>query len=85
MEANELQVVEFKIKKIVPAKIESNIEELENFMAGVKEKYRGWIVTEDEIKFATEERTKLNKLEKILSEERKRIQKEATTDIEKFM
>lgn len=85
MEANELQVVEFKIKKIVPAKIESNIEELENFMAGVKEKYRGWIVTEDEIKFATEERTKLNKLEKILSEERKRIQKEANTDIEKFM
>lgn len=85
MEVNELQVVEFKIKKIVPAKIESNIEELENFMAGVKEKYRGWIVTEDEIKFATEERTKLNKLEKILSEERKRIQKEANTDIEKFM
>lgn len=85
METNELQVVEFKIKKIVPAKIESNIEELENFMAGVKEKYRGWIVTEDEIKFATEERTKLNKLEKILSEERKRIQKEANTDIEKFM
>lgn len=85
METNELQVVEFKIKKIVPAKIESNIEELENFMAGVKEKYRGWIVTEDEIKFAAEERTKLNKLEKILSEERKRIQKEANTDIEKFM
>ena len=85
METNELQVVEFKIKKIVPAKIESNIEELENFMAGVKEKYRGWIVTEDEIKFATEERTKLNKLEKILYEERKRIQKEANTDIEKFM
>ena len=85
MEANELQVVEVKIKKIVPAKIESNIEELENFMAGVKEKYRGWIVTEDEIKFAAEERTKLNKLEKILSEERKRIQKEANTDIEKFM
>lgn len=85
MEANELQVVEFKIKKIVPAKIESNIEELENFMAGVKEKYRGWIVTEDEIKFATEERTKLNKLEKILSEERKRIQKEANADIEKLI
>ncbi len=85
METNELQVVEFKIKKIVPAKIESNIEELENFMAGVKEKYRGWIVTEDEIKFAAEERTKLNKLEKIFSEERKRIQKEANTDIEKFM
>lgn len=85
METNELQVVEFKIKKIAPAKIESNIEELENFMAGVKEKYRGWIVTEDEIKFAAEERTKLNKLEKILSEERKRIQKEANTDIEKFM
>jgi putative DNA double-strand break repair rad50 ATPase (fragment) len=85
METNELQVVEFKIKKIVPAKIESNIEELENFMAGVKEKYRGWIVTEDEIKFAAEERTKLNKLEKILSEERKRIQKEANTDIEKLI
>jgi hypothetical protein len=85
MEANELQVVEFEIKNLVPAKIESNIEELESFMTAVKEKYRGWIVTKNEIKIATEERTKLNKLEKTISEERKRIQKEANADIEKLI
>lgn len=85
MEAKELQVVEFEIKKLTPAKIESNIEELENFMIAVKEKYHSWIVTEDEIKIATEERTKLNKLEKAISEERKRIQKEANADIEKLI
>ena len=85
MEAKELQVVEFEIKKLTPAKIECNIEEVEIYMTAVKEKYNGWIVTEDGIDFAKKERTKLNKLEKILSEERKRIQKEANTDIEKFM
>lgn len=85
MGTNELQVVEFEIKNLVPAKIESNIEELESFMTAVKEKYRGWIVTENEIKIATEERTKLNKLEKTISEERKRIQKEANADIEKLI
>ena len=85
MEAKELQVVEFEIKNLVPAKIESNIEELEKFMVAVKEKYNGWIVTEDEIKTATEERTKLNKLEKTISDERKRIQKEANADIEKLI
>lgn len=85
MGAKELQVVEFEIKNLVPAKIESNIEELEKFMVAVKEKYNGWIVTEDEIKIATEERTKLNKLEKTISDERKRIQKEANADIEKLI
>lgn len=85
MGANELQVVEFEIKNLVPAKIESNIEELEKFMVAVKEKYHSWAVTEDEIKIATEERTKLNKLEKTISDERKRIQKEANADIEKLI
>ena len=85
METKELQIVEFEIKNLVPAKIESNIEELEKFMVAVKEKYHGWVVTEDEIKIATEERTKLNKLEKTISDERKRIQKEANADIEKLI
>lgn len=85
MGTKELQVVEFEIKNLVPAKIESNIEELERFMVAVKEKYHGWVVTENEIKIATEERTKLNKLEKTISEERKRIQKEANADIEKLI
>lgn len=85
MEANELQVVEFEIKNLTPAKIECNIEEVEIYMTAVKEKYNGWIVTEDGIDFAKKERTKLNKLEKTISEERKRIQKEANTDIEKLI
>ena len=85
MEAKELQVVEFEIKKLTPAKIECNIEEVEIYMTAVKEKYHGWIVTEDGIDFAKKERTKLNKLEKTLSEERKRIQKEANANIEKLI
>lgn len=85
MGTNELQVVEFEIKKLTPAKIECNIEEVEIYMTAVKEKYHGWIVTEDGIDFAKKERTKLNKLEKTLSEERKRIQKEANANIEKLI
>ena len=41
MEAKELQVVEFEIKKLTPAKIECNIEEVEIYMTAVKEKYNG--------------------------------------------
>ena len=85
MGTNELQVVEFEIKNLTPAKIECNIEEVEIYMIAVKEKYNGWIVTEDGIDFAKKERTKLNKLEKTLSEERKRIQKEANANIEKLI
>jgi putative DNA double-strand break repair rad50 ATPase (fragment) len=85
MEAKELQVVEFEIKNLTPAKIECNIEEVEIYMTAVKEKYHGWIVTEDGMDFAKKERTKLNKLEKTLSEERKRIQKEANANIEKLI
>lgn len=85
MGTNELQIVEFEIKNLVPAKIESNIEEVEIYMTAVKEKYNGWIVTEDGIDFAKKERTKLNKLEKTISEERKRIQKEANANIEKLI
>lgn len=85
MGTNELQVVEFEIKKLTPAKIECNIEEVEIYMTAVKEKYNGWIVTEDGIDFAKKERTKLNKLEKTISEERKRIQKEANANIEKLI
>ena len=82
MGTQELQVIEFEIKELVPAQIKSNAEELKSFMLAVKEKYNGWIVTEDEIDIAKAERTKLNKLEKKISTERKRIQKEANADIE---
>ena len=82
MGTNELQVVEFEIKNLTPAKIECNIEEVEIYMTAVKEKYHGWIVTEDGIDFAKKERTKLNKLEKKISDERKKIQKKANADIE---
>ena len=48
----------------------------------VRQKYKGWIVTEDDIDIAKSERTNLNKLEKIISSERKKIQKKANADIE---
>ena len=82
MGTNELQVVEFEIKNLTPAKIECNIEEVEIYMTAVKEKYHGWIVTEDGMDFAKKERTKLNKLERKISDERKKIQKKANADIE---
>ncbi len=51
----------------------------------VKEKYEGWIVTEDDIDIAKSERTKLNKLEKKISDKRKEVQKKANIDIETFI
>ena len=50
-------------------------------MQEVKEKYVGWVVSEEEIGVAKEERTKLNKLEKNISDVRKRIEKEGMSSI----
>lgn len=82
MGTQELQVIEFEITELVPAKVVSNIDDLKSFMKIVKQKYKGWIVTEDDIDIAKSERTKLNKLEKKISDERKKIQKKANADIE---
>ena len=82
MGTQELQVIEFEVTKLVPAKVVSNIDDLKNFMEIVRQKYKGWIVTEDDIDIAKSERTNLNKLEKIISSERKKIQKKANADIE---
>ena len=82
MGTQELQVIEFEVTELVPAKVISNIDDLENFMEIVRQKYKGWIVTEDDIDIAKTERTKLNKLEKKISDERKKIQKKANADIE---
>ena len=82
MGTQELQVIEFEVTELVPAKVISNIDDLKKFMEFVKQKYEGWIVTEDDIDIAKLERTKLNKLEKKISDERKKIQKKANADIE---
>ena len=82
MGTQELQVIEFEVTELVPAKVTSNIDDLKSFMEIVKQKYKGWIVTEDDIDIAKSERTNLNKLEKIISSERKKIQKKANADIE---
>ena len=82
MGTQELQVIEFKVTELVPAKVISNINDLKKFMEIVKQKCEGWIVTEDDIDIAKSERTKLNKLEKKISDERKKIQKKANADIE---
>lgn len=85
MGTQELQVIEFEVTELVPAKVISNIDDLENFMEIVRQKYEGWIVTEDDIDIAKSERTKLNKLEKKISDERKKIQKKANADIESLI
>ena len=82
MGTQELQVIEFEVTKLVPAEVISNIDDLKNFMEIVKQKYEGWIIAEDDIDVAKSERTKLNKLEKKISDERKKIQKKANADIE---
>lgn len=82
MGTQELQVIEFEVTELVPAKVISNINDLKKFMEIVKQKYEGWIVAEDDIDIAKSERTKLNKLEKKISDERKKIQKKANADIE---
>ena len=82
MGTQELQVIEFEVMELVPAKVISNIDDLKNFMEIVRQKYKGWIVTEDDIDIAKLERTKLNRLEKKISDERKKIQKKANADIE---
>ena len=82
MGTQELQVIEFEVTELVPAKVISNIDDLKNFMEIVRQKYKGWIVTEDDIDIAKLERTKLNRLEKKISDERKKIQKKANADIE---
>jgi len=82
MGTQELQVIEFEVTELVPAKVISNIDDLKSFMEIVRQKYKGWIVTEDDIDIAKLERTKLNRLEKKISDERKKIQKKANADIE---
>jgi putative DNA double-strand break repair rad50 ATPase (fragment) len=73
--------MELVIRSITPAVVQMNIEEVEKYMQEVKEKYVGWVVSEEEIGVAKEERTKLNKLEKNISDVRKRIEKEGMSSI----
>lgn len=77
--------MELVIQKITPAVVDMNIAEVEKYMLEVKEKYTGWVVTEEEIKLAQEERAKLNKLEKNISEVRKKIEKEGMVDIKNII
>ena len=73
--------MELVIRSITPAVVQMNIEEVEKYMQEVKKKYVGWVVSEEEISVAKEERTKLNKLEKNISDVRKRIEKEGMSSI----
>ena len=77
--------MELVIKSITPAVVQMNIEEVEKYMAEVKEKYQNIVFTADEVKMATEERTKLNKLEKNISEVRKKIEKDGMADIKSII
>ncbi len=77
--------MELVISKITPAVVQMNIEEVEKYMQEVKEKYQNIVFSADEIKFAAEERAKLNKLEKNISEVRKRIEKEGMSTIKSII
>ena len=73
------------IKKVTSATVESNVNELDLYMQEIKSKYSNWVVVESEITNAKEERAKLNKLEKNLSDIRKQVQKEGLTAINDFI
>lgn len=73
------------IKKVTSATVESNVNELDLYMQETKSKYLNWVVVESEITNAKEERAKLNKLEKNLSDIRKQVQKEGLTAINDFI
>ena len=64
------------IKKIVPATIESNINQLDSYITELQNRYANVIVTEEFITEGKEERAKLNKLKKNLADERKKIEKD---------
>ena len=46
--------MELVIRSITPAVVQMNIEEVEKYMQEVKEKYVGWVVSEEEIGVAKE-------------------------------
>jgi hypothetical protein len=73
------------IKKITPATIESNIEELDKYIIEIESKYSGILVTEDFILEGKEERAKLNKLKKNLSEVRKKVEKDGLSVVQNFI
>ena len=77
--------MELIIKNITPAIVDMNIAEVEKYMAEVKEKYQNIVFSADEIKFAAEERAKLNKLEKNIADVRKRIEKEGMANIKSII
>ena len=77
--------MEIVIKKITPATIESNIEELDTYITEIKNKYSSVIVTEELVSEGKEERAKLNKLKKNLGEIRKKVEKDGLSDVQKFI
>ncbi len=73
------------IKKIVPATIESNINQLDIYITELQNRYANVIVTEEFITEGKEDRAKLNKLKKNLADERKKIEKDGLSDVQKFI
>ena len=73
------------IKKIVPATIESNINQLDSYITELQNRYANVIVTEEFITEGKEDRAKLNKLKKNLADERKKIEKDGLSDVQKFI
>ena len=77
--------MEIIIKKITPATIESNIEELDKYIEEIKNKYSDVVVTENFVAEGKEERAKLNKLKKNLGDVRKKVEKDGLADVQKFI
>ena len=73
------------IQKIVPATIESNINQLDSYITELQNRYANVIVTEEFIAEGKEDRAKLNKLKKNLADERKKIEKDGLSDVQKFI
>lgn len=68
--------MEFKVIEKVPGKLVINYEELKTALSVELEKYKGLVVTENQITEAKSTRAKLNKVKEAIEDRRKELKKE---------
>lgn len=84
MDDNIQLVLRTDLSKALPEAIEFNYEELKAGLSAALDKYRGLLVTEDQIKDAKADRAKLNKLLKTLKDCKKSVKERVLKPFEEF-
>lgn len=78
------QLKTIKKLNLVPAQIDTNIEEVSKSLDLVLEKYQGLVFTEESIKECKNTIAELNKGKKTIDDFRKQVEKELTKNVTKF-